>query len=52
MTILTYLEKLNNGFDSIVVNLNENFKSVIKSISTIDQTERLDKFSIIFLFSF
>ena len=39
------LERLNNGFDSIVVSLNDNFKTIIKTISTIDKTEHLEKFS-------
>ncbi len=39
------LERLNNGFDSIVINLNDNFKTLAKTISSIDKTEFLDKFS-------
>ena len=39
------LERLNNGFDSIVISLNDNFKTIVKTISTIDKTEYLDKFS-------
>ena len=39
------LERLNNGFDSIVISLNDNFKTIVKTISTIDKTEHLDKFS-------
>ncbi len=39
------LERLNNGFDSIVISLNDNFKTIIKTITTIDKTEYLDKFS-------
>ncbi|MBO5738560.1 hypothetical protein J6R97_04390 [bacterium] len=39
------IERLNNGFDSIVISLNENFKTIIKTISTIDKTEYLDNFS-------
>ena len=39
------LERLNNGFDSIVLSLNDNFKSMIKTISTIDKTEYFDRFS-------
>ncbi len=39
------LERLNNGFDSIVLSLNDNFKTIIKTITTIDKTEYLDKFS-------
>ncbi len=38
------LERLNNGFDSIVISLNDNFKTIVKTISTIDKTEYLDKF--------
>ena len=39
------LERLNNGFDSIVISLNDNFKTIVKTISTIDKTEYLDNFS-------
>ena len=39
------LERLNNGFDSIVLSLNDNFKTIIKTITTIDKTEYLDNFS-------
>ena len=39
------LERLNNGFDSIVLSLNDNFKTIIKTITSIDKTEHLDKFS-------
>ncbi len=39
------LERLNNGFDSIVISLNDNFKTIVKTITTIDKTEHLDKFS-------
>ena len=39
------LERLNNGFDSIVISLNDNFKTIIKTITTIDKTEYLDKFA-------
>ena len=39
------LERLNNGFDSIVLSLNENFKTVIKSISSVDPTEVVSNFS-------
>ena len=39
------LERLNNGFDSIVLSLNDNFKTIIKTISAIDKTESLDKFA-------
>ena len=38
------LERLTNGFDSIVLSLNENFKNVIKSISGIDPSELVIKF--------
>ncbi len=34
-------EKLNNGFDSIVLSLNENFKTVLKTISEIDQSDAI-----------
>ena len=39
------LERLNNGFDSIVLSLNDNFKTIVKTITTIDKTEHLDKFA-------
>lgn len=39
------LELLNNGFNSIVISLNDNFKTLAKTISSIDQTEHLNKFS-------
>ena len=40
----TDLEHLNNGFDSIVLSLNENFKTLIKTISSVDQSEAISKF--------
>ena len=39
------LERLNNGFDSIVLSLNDNFKTIIKTITSIDKTDYLDRFS-------
>ena len=39
------LERLNNGFDSIVISLNDNFKTIIKTITALDKTEYFDKFS-------
>ena len=39
------IERLNNGFDSIVINLNENFKTLVKTITSLDKTEYFDKFS-------
>ena len=39
------LERLNNGFDSIVISLNDNFKTIVKTISAMDKTEHLDKFA-------
>ena len=39
------LERLSNGFDTIVLSLNDNFKTLAKTISSIDQTEHLDKFA-------
>ena len=38
------LERLNNGFDSIILSLNENFKTIIKTISSIDQTDAITQF--------
>lgn len=35
------LEKFNNGFQSIILNLNDNFKQVSQEIINIDQTEAL-----------
>ena len=40
----TDLEHLNNGFDSIVLSLNENFKTVVKTIGGIDQSESINQF--------
>ena len=39
------LERLSNGFDSIVISLNDNFKTVVKTITTIDKTVYLENFS-------
>ena len=39
------IEKLSNGFDSIVISLNENFKTVLKTISEIDQSEAITGFA-------
>lgn len=39
------IERLTNGFDSIVLSLNENFKTLIKSIAGIDPSENINKFS-------
>ena len=39
------IEKLSNGFDSIVISLNENFKTVLKTVSEIDQSESIKGFS-------
>lgn len=39
------LERLNNGFDSIVISLNENFKTIVKTLSTVDKSEYFDKFA-------
>ncbi len=39
------LERLNNGFDTIVLSLNDNFKTLAKTISAMDKTEHLDKFA-------
>lgn len=38
------IERLTNGFDSIVLSLNENFKTIIKTISSIDPSENINKF--------
>ena len=38
-------ERLNNGFDSIVLSLNDNFKTIIKTIASYDKTDYLDKFA-------
>ena len=40
----TDLERLNNGFDSIVLNLNENFKNLVRTLSEIDQSESINNF--------
>ena len=38
------IERIGNGFDSIVLNLNDNFKTVIKDISELDKTDSLTEF--------
>lgn len=38
------IERISNGFDSIVLSLNENFKTVIKTISELDKTDSLTEF--------
>ena len=38
------IERLTNGFDSIVLSLNENFKTIIKTIANIDPSENINKF--------
>ena len=44
-SLKTELEHINNGFDSIVLNLNESFKNVLKSVSEINPEESLTQFS-------
>lgn len=39
------LERLNNGFDSIVLSLNDNFKTIIKTIASFDKTDYFERFS-------
>ena len=39
------LERLNNAFDSIIISLNDNFKTIIKTITTSDKSEYFEKFS-------
>ena len=39
------LEHINNGFDSIVVSLNDNFKTVVKTISSMDNSDSLSGFA-------
>ena len=39
------LERLNNGFDSIVLSLNDNFKTIIKTIASFDKTDYFDRFA-------
>ena len=39
------LERVSNGFDSIVISLNDNFKTVIKTITSADKSEYFDKFT-------
>ena len=39
------IEKVNNAFDSIVISLNENFKTVLKTVSEIDQSEAIKGFA-------
>ena len=38
------LERVTNGFDSIVLNLNENFKAIVNAISEIDPAENINQF--------
>lgn len=38
------IDRLTNGFDSIVLSLNENFKTIIKTIANIDPSENINKF--------
>ena len=38
------IDRISNGFDSIVISLNENFKTVIKTISEIDKTDSIVDF--------
>ena len=44
-TVRNDIEKVNNGFDSIVISLNENFKTVLKTISEVDQSEAITGFT-------
>ena len=44
-TVRNDIEKVNNGFDSIVISLNENFKTVLKTIAEVDQSEAIQGFS-------
>ena len=39
------IERVNNGFDSIVLSLNENFKTVLKTISDIDPSQSVADFA-------
>lgn len=43
-SLKTDVEHISNGFDSIVLSLNENFKTVLKSVSEIDQSSDLTQF--------
>ena len=45
LTVRNDIEKLNNGFDSIVISLNENFKTVLKTIAEVDQSDAITGFS-------
>ena len=38
------LERLNNGFDSTIVNINENFKTLTKALEGLDNTETFNNF--------
>lgn len=45
ITVLkTDIDHLSNGFDSIVLSLNENFKTLIKTLSGVDQSEAIGQF--------
>ena len=39
------LERLNNGFDSIVISLNDNFKTILKTLTAFDKSEYFKTFS-------
>ena len=39
------LERISNGFDTIVLSLNDNFKTIVKSISALDNSELIEKLS-------
>lgn len=44
-TVRNDIEKVNNAFDSIVISLNENFKTVLKTIAEVDQSEAIKGFT-------
>ena len=39
------LDRFNNGFDSIILNINENFKTLVKSISDLDRNDEISGFA-------
>ncbi|MCQ2739290.1 MAG: hypothetical protein MJ237_03585, partial [bacterium] len=40
------LERVSNGFDTIVLSLNDNFKTVVKTITSLDNPELIEKLSV------
>ena len=46
ITVLKFdINRINNGFDSIILSLNENFKTLAKTLTELDKTEDLNSLS-------